>query len=236
MLKKCIAEFLGTALLVLFGCGVAVFTSNIIATSLAFGLVLMALCYSLGGISGGHFNPAVSLSMAIDKRITWKDFGCYVLSQILGALLGSLILGLFLNSFRSLGANQISGFIFSQTQNKNYHAYAIGLLTELILTFLFLFVILVVTKKTDHKVVAGIVIGLTLALVHLLGINITGTSVNPARSLAPAIMQAIAGNNEAIKEVWIFIVGPLLGSALAAFTYESLFDVETEKELAKEEK
>ncbi|MCR5787422.1 MAG: aquaporin [Acholeplasmatales bacterium] len=226
MLKKCLAEFLGTAILVLFGCGVAVFTGNVVATSLAFGLVLIALCYSFANISEGHFNPAVSLAMAIDKRISWKEFGFYCLSQVLGALLGSLLLGLFLNSFRSLGGNQMTGNILAATQNKNYHAYAIGLLAELVLTFVFLFVILVITNKKEHKAISGTIIGLTLALVHLLGIGITGTSVNPARSFAPALLQAIAGDTQALKQIWIFIIGPMLGSALAAFTYESLFDVE----------
>ena len=229
MLKKCLAEFLGTAFLVLIGCGVAVLTSDVTATALAFGLSIVAVGYSFGEISGGHFNPAVSLGMAINGRISWKDFGFYLLSQVLGGLFGSLILGLVLNSFSSLGSNSMSSTILTLTNNTNYHAYAIGLLAELILTYLFVFVILMVTSKKDNKM-SVLVIGLTLTLVHLIGIKITGTSVNPARSLGPAILEAFTGNTSAIKQIWIFLLGPSIGAALAGFSYEALINKETSKE------
>lgn len=229
MFKKCLAEFLGTAFLVLIGCGVAVLTSDVTATALAFGLSIVAVGYSFGEISGGHFNPAVSLGMAINGRISWKDFGFYLLSQVLGGLFGSLILGLVLNSFSSLGSNSMSSTILTLTNNTNYHAYAIGLLAELILTYLFVFVILMVTSKKDNKM-SVLVIGLTLTLVHLIGIKITGTSVNPARSLGPAILEAFTGNTSAIKQIWIFLLGPSIGAALAGFSYEALMNKETSKE------
>lgn len=235
MIKKCLAECLGAALLTLFGCGVAVLTGNLVATSLAFGLVLMVLIYSLGSISGGHFNPAVSLAMAIEKKINWKEFAFYCLSQIFGALIGSVVLGLILNNFKVLGGNEVTAFIVTQTKNNNAHAYSIGLLTELVLTFVFIFAILAITKDNEHKHLAGLLIGLALTLVHLMGITITGTSVNPARSIAPAIIQAISGKTEAIKQIWIFIVGPLCGGALAAFAYEAFYGLAKEEKTNKEE-
>ena len=236
MIKKLLVECLGTALLTLFGCGVAVVTgADSVATSLAFGFVLIVLIYSFGSISGGHFNPAVSLAMAIEKKISWKEFLYYVLSQIVGAFFGSVVLGLLLNSFKHLGANQVQYFVFETTKNNNAHAYTIGLLAELVLTFVFVLSILVITKDDSNKHTAGILIGLSLALVHLLGLAFTGTSVNPARSIAPAVVQAIAGNTEAIKQIWIFILGPICGSALAAFTFEGLFCEKTEnKDSSKE--
>ena len=125
--------------------------------------------------------------------------------------------------------------MFETTKNNNAHAYTIGLLAELVLTFVFVLSILVITKDDSNKHTAGILIGLSLALVHLLGLAFTGTSVNPARSIAPAVVQAIAGNTEAIKQIWIFILGPICGAALAAFTFEGLFCEKTEnKDSSKE--
>ncbi len=225
LLKKCIAEFIGTFVLVAFGCGVAVYTGcnnfgGVAATALAFGLVIVAMAYSIGNVSGCHINPAVSLAMLITKKMTLKEFALYVCAQILGAVLGCLVLGVFFNSFKSLGANQVQVAI---TDNyKTIPSYFVGLIAEIVLTFVFILAILGVTSRKTNAAVTGIVIGLTLTLVHLLGIYLTGTSVNPARSLAPAIFQAFGGSKDAIKQVWIFIVGPFAGAALAGVIYPML--------------
>jgi aquaporin Z len=208
-----IAESIGTFVLVLFGCGVAVVSGgNLVATALAFGLVIVAMAYSIGNVSGCHINPAVSLSMVLMKKMSWKDFGFYVLFQVIGGFLGSLVLLLILGSNNNLGGNTVNPLIIS---GGDFGALLIGLLVEVILTFVFIISILGITDKSENKVIVGLVIGLTLTLVHLLGINLTGTSVNPARSLAPAILQG----GVALKQIWIFIIGPFLGAVIATLTY-----------------
>lgn len=204
-MKKYISEFVGTFVLVLVGCGVAVVTNaNVVATSLAFGLTIVAMAYSIGNVSGCHINPAVSLSMLMTKQMKVKEFAFYVISQILGAIAGAAILGFILGSFDKLGTN---GF----ADGKLVAAF----ITEVILTFIFITAILGVTSKKENERVVGIVIGLALILVHLLGIAITGTSVNPARSIGPALF--VGG--EALKQLWVFIVAPLVGSAIASIFY-----------------
>ncbi|MGD9761508.1 MAG: MIP/aquaporin family protein [Candidatus Izemoplasmatales bacterium] len=211
-----IAESIGTFVLVLFGCGVAVVSGgNLVATALAFGLVIVAMAYSIGNISGCHINPAVSLSMALMKKMPWKDFSLYVLFQVIGGLLGSLVLMLILGGNNNLGANAINPLVITAG---GFGALLIGLVVEIILTFVFILAILGVTDKVDNKIIVGLVIGLTLTLVHLLGINLTGTSVNPARSLAPAILQG----GVSLEQIWIFIIGPFLGAILATYTYKFL--------------
>ncbi len=219
-MKKYISEFIGTAVLVLFGTGVAVVSGgNLVATSLAFGLAIIAEAYVIGNISGCHVNPAVSFAMLISKKMTSKDFICYVIAQVLGALLGTAILYLILTNttigVEALGANGYGSL--SATKITLLGA----LVTECILTFVFIYTILGVTSDESKSSVAGIVIGLTLTFVHLIGINLTGTSVNPARSLAPAIFLG----GKAFTQVWVFIVAPLVGSALAALAYKFLNEV-----------
>lgn len=214
-MKKYIAEFVGTLVLVLVACGVAVVTgANVIATSLAFGLVIVAMAYSIGNVSGCHINPAVSLSMLITKKISVKDFIGYVVAQLLGALAGAALLGVLLQSFESLGANGFGG------DGQLATTMWIALLIEAILTFIFVTAILGVTSKKENSSVSGIVIGLTLVLVHLIGISFTGTSVNPARSFGPALLQG----GQALKDLWVFIVGPLAGSVLASFFYKFVLE------------
>ncbi len=213
-MKKYLCEFLGTCVLVLFGCGVAVLTNaDLVATALAFGLSIVAIAYVIGNVSGCHVNPAVTFAMWIDKRISGKDFWLYIIAQVLGALAGSALLILILNATGyghyqtiGLGAN---GF---DTQVESNITLLGALITEVILTFVFVLAVLGVTKEKKNSAVAPIVIGLTLTLVHILGIKLTGTSVNPARSLAPAIFLG----GEALSQVWVFIVGPLVGAAFAA--------------------
>lgn len=209
-MKKYICEFVGTCMLTLIACGVAVITNgSIVATSLAFGLVIVAMAYSIGNVSGCHINPAVSLGMLISKKMKGKEFICYVIAQILGAIFGSILLGVLVNNFDTLGANTY-GMTGQLATN-----VGIALLVEIILTFVFVLTILGVTSKKENGHATGIIIGLTLMLVHLFGISFTGTSVNPARSLAPAILQG----GKALSQVWVFIVAPLIGGAIAALFY-----------------
>lgn len=223
-MKKYLCEFIGTAVLVLFGCGTAVITGgDIVPTAIAFGLAIVAMAYVIGNISGCHVNPAVSLAMLINKKMSVKDFALYVVSQVLGAFAGAGILYFILNSSKScidLGGIQAVGFGTNGFGDQSSILLSMGaaFVVEMILTFVFVYTILGVTSDEKKSSIAGIVIGLTLTFVHLIGIRLTGTSVNPARSLAPAV---IAGG-EAIKQVWLFIVAPLIGSAIAAFTFKFL--------------
>lgn len=234
--KKYLAEFVGTMVLVVFGCGVAVATgcsdsAAIVATALTFGLVIVAMAYSIGNVSGCHINPAVSLAMLISKKMSLKDFCWYVLSQILGAIAGAAIVGLFFGSFANLGGNAVQPALIA-AYSSNAAQLIVALVVEIVLTFAFVLAILGVTSRTDNKAVTGVVIGLTLTLVHLLGIHLTGTSVNPARSIGPALLQMIGGEFAAIKQIWIFIVGPLVGAALAALLYKFI-DSAKEPKLAE---
>lgn len=214
MLRKFTAEFIGTAVLVIFGCGTAVVTGcpdgdgSYLLTALAFGLVIVAMAYSIGNVSGCHINPAVSLGMLIAKRMQVKEFFLYIAAQFSGGLVGSVLLSLLVGFDSGLGANGLYD-----------DSIVRSLLVEIILTFVFVIAILGVTNYTENGRVAGIVIGLTLTLVHIFGIHFTGTSVNPARSFGPAVIQALNGDMQALSVVWVFIAAPLVGAALAAIVY-----------------
>ncbi len=226
-MKKYIAEAIGTAVLVILGCGTAMLVGcdaasggGYILTALAFGLTIVAMAYSVGNISGCHINPAVSLGVLLSGGMTGKEFVGYVISQCVGALAGSGVLALIF----SLGGvkDMTGGFGSNGLAGVGGSALA-GLVVEIVLTFIFVIAILGVTsKKAKHGSFGGLVIGLTLVVVHILGIGLTGTSVNPARSIGPAIVAAIAGNTAPIAAVWVFIVGPLAGAALAAGVYKAL--------------
>ena len=212
-IKSYIAEFIGTCVLVVFGCGTACAVGcdtlpGYLITALAFGLVIVAMAFSVGNISGCHINPAVSLAMLISKKLSAKDFIGYVIAQCLGALAGAGILCIFFDRADGLGSN---GLLNGTTVLK-------ALIIEAILTFVFIFAILGVTSKVKNGSVAGVVIGLTLTLVHILGIYFTGTSVNPARSIGPALL----AGGDALKVVWIFIVGPFVGAAIAALVWKAI--------------
>ncbi len=220
MIKKAIAECIGTFVLVLFGTGTAVIGGGvegigILGIAMAFGLSIVAMAYSIGTISGCHVNPAVSIAMFINKRMTAKELAYYVIAQILGALLGTVTLVTILKS---------SGMTLSNLgQNSFGNLGASGsFLVEFVLTLVFILVIMAVTGKKGITNLAGIVIGLTLVLVHLLGISLTGTSVNPARSLAPALF----AGGEAISQLWVFIIAPVLGGIAAAMVGKSLLNTE----------
>ena len=206
-MKKYIAEAVGTMLLTLVACGIAVTSGvDLVATSLAFGLVIVAAAYSIGNVSGCHINPAVSIALFVAGKMTLKECLRYIAAQIVGAFVGSLLLGLLLGKFNALGANGLVG------DTSIWAALAV----EVILTFIFTTTILGVTDKKENGHVTGIVIGLTLVLVHLFGLPLTGTSVNPARSLAPAVLQGGA----ALSNVWIFIVAPIVGAIMAGLFYK----------------
>ena len=226
-MRKYICECIGTAVLVLFGCGTAVITGNVLATALAFGLAIVAMAYVIGNISGCHVNPAVSLAMLINGKMNWVDFIFYVIAQILGAFVGAGLLYFILSQSSLVG--EAGGIATVGLGTNGFgEASSLGLgmwgaiVVEIILTFVFIYTILGVTASEERASVSGIVIGLTLAFVHILGISLTGTSVNPARSLAPATLMVIAGKYTAIKQVWVFIVAPLVGSAIAAVVYRFL--------------
>lgn len=228
-MKKYVAECIGTAVLVVLGCGTAMLVgcdaangSGYLLTALAFGLVIVGMAYSIGNISGCHINPAVSLGVLMTGGINVSEFVGYVISQCIGAFAGAGILALIFG----LGGvtDMTGGFGSNGLSGVGGNAFA-GLLVEVVLTFVFVLTILGVTsKKAGHGSFGGLVIGLTLTLVHILGIGLTGTSVNPARSFGPALVAAFSGNTEPLVSLWVFIVGPLVGAALAAAVYKYLED------------
>lgn len=221
-MRKYICEFIGTFILVLLGCGTAAIMggaaslAGILSISFAFGLSIVAIAYSVGRISGGHVNPAVSLAMLINGKMDIKDFCGYVIAQIAGAFAGAGVLNAILSATDlkdpGLGAN---GF-----GDLSAVGLALGaaFVVEVIATCIFVLVILGVTHDEKFKETPGFVIGLVLTLIHIVTIPLTGTSVNPARSLAPAV---IVGG-DALSQVWLFILAPLVGAAIAAFGWKYL--------------
>ena len=225
--KKYIAEFIGTLTLVTLGCGTAMLVgcnaaagSGYLLTALAFGLVIVGMAYCVGNISGCHINPAVSLGVLMSKGMSVKDFIGYVIAQCLGALAGA---GLLAAIFGLGGVTDMTGGFGSNGLAGVGGSAVAGLLVEIVLTFFFVLTILGVTsKKAGHGSFGGLIIGLTLVLVHILGIGLTGTSVNPARSFGPALVALFTGNAAPISALWVFIVGPFVGAALAAVVYNFL--------------
>ena len=232
LIKKACAEFVGTFVLVFVACGVAAATGgNLVATSLAFGLVIVAMAYSVGRVSGCHINPAVSLGCLVTKRMTVKEFLVYVAAQVLGGFVGAVaVFGMFRMAGVDLVGNACNYATGYAENGLTVGGVFSALITEIILTGIFVYTILNVTDKNfAHGSIAGIVIGLALTLVHLIGINITGTSVNPARSIATAFADLIYnGKTAALAQVWMFVVAPLAGAVLAALLYGFL-NVEKQK-------
>lgn len=222
-IKKYIAEVIGTFVLVLLGCGTAMLVGcdsanggGYILTALAFGLVIVGMAYCIGNISGCHINPAVSLGVFLTGGMTLTDFIGYVVSQCAGAIAGAGML----KAIFSLGdvTDKTGGYGANGLANVN-GSYGAGILVEILLTFIFVMTILGVTsKKANHGSFGGLIIGLTLTLVHIFGIGLTGTSVNPARSLGPALL----AGGDALSDLWVFIVGPFVGAVLAAVIYKFL--------------
>ena len=211
-IRKYLAEFIGTFVLVFVACGVAGQTGGSLGvTSVAFGLVIVAMAYSIGNVSGCHINPAVSIAMLCAKKMNLKDFIGYVVAQFLGAIAGAGVLMAVVGDAGKLGTNAL------------YNGNAISsFIIEAVLTCIFVLAILGVTSKKEFGGVAGLVIGGALTLVHLLGINFTGTSVNPARSFGPAFCAMFGGNFKPLACLWAFILGPAIGAAAAAIGYKFL--------------
>jgi len=236
-MKKYLAEMFGTLVLVLMGCGVAVSLpcdlgtpASVIGTALAFGLAVVAMAYTIGGISGCHINPAITLGVFLSGRMNAKDCGMYMIFQVIGAILGAAILYALVQTapgLSGIGANDL------QMTDAGQVTVLGGLLAEIIFTAVFVFVVLGATAKTNGATnnLAGLAIGLSLVLVHLVCIRYTGTSVNPARSIGPALF---AGGT-ALSNLWIFIVGPLVGGALAALVWKIVDPICCNKEEKEEE-
>ncbi len=226
-MKKYFSELIGTCVLVFMGCGTAMLVGcdaasggGYILTALAFGLSVVAMAYCVGNISGGHFNAAVTLAMLMRKKISGKDAVMYWIFQVIGAFIAS---GLLAFIFKAGQVTDMTGGFGSNGLGGVNGSAAAGLVVEIVLTFIFLMTIQGVTsEKFKHGSFGGLIIGLTLTFVHILGIGLTGTSVNPSRSIAPAVVAAIAGNGAPLGSLWVFIVGPLAGAALAALVYPAL--------------
>jgi len=219
MLKKFWAELLGTFILVFIGTGAVVLSGDAVGhlgIALAFGLTIVAAAYSVGNISGAHLNPAVSIAMFINGRLNFAELGTYIFGQVVGAFLGTTMLCGVLSS-ADMATNQLGENLFN-------HVGAIGaFLVEAVLTLIFVLVIITVTsKKFGVPSLAGIIIGLTLTLIHFVGIPLTGMSANPARSLAPAVVVGGA----AIEQLWVFIIAPIVGGILAALIGKFLLETE----------
>ena len=225
--KKYVAEFIGTFTLTLFGCGTAAIAGAAVGTvgiALAFGLSIVCMAFAIGNISGCHINPAVSLGVFLDKRMSSKDLIGYWVAQFLGGIAAAAVLVFIITSCFGcsvadfgLGCN---GYDEASTMGISL---AGAFVVEVILTLVFVMTILGVTADERQSPFAGIVIGLTLTFVHLFGIALTGTSVNPARSFGPALFMALCGGSTvALSQVWVFIVAPLVGAALAACIYRFL--------------
>ncbi len=236
-MKKYIAEFIGTFSLVLFGCGSAVIASSnvvgpqgvsaygigLLGISIAFGFTVVAMAYAIGGISGCHVNPAVTIGVLVAGKIEMKDAIMYIVAQCIGAIFGAAVLYLIVSGRPgftmgewALGSNGWGeGYLGAYTMTSAF-------VIEMVMTFLFLFVILAVTSKFGNGTMAGLAIGVTLMLIHLVAIPVTGTSVNPARSLGPAIF----AGGKALMQLWLFFVAPILGAILAGVAWKFGFDNE----------
>ena len=224
-MKKYFAEVIGTFILVFMGCGSAMLlgcdaTGGHLAVALAFGLAIVAAAYAIGDISGCHVNPAVSLAMLIRGKLSIGEFFGYFGSQLVGAFLGAGLL----KTLTGLGIADLTGALGS-TGVAGAGGIGGAIIVEVVLTFIFVFTILGVTSAKDKGSVVGIVIGLTLTFVHIVGIPLTGTSVNPARSIGPALL----AGGEALGNVWVFIVAPFVGAALAALVFNCLAKPKTDK-------
>lgn len=226
-MKKPIAEFIGTFTLVFFGCGAAVIGGmasgataiDVLGISFAFGLAIVAMAYGIGPVSGCHVNPAVSFGVLLAGRMSVADFIGYVIAQILGGLAGAAVLYLVLSG----KATGWSGGLGQNGWGTGYlggYSLLSALVFETVATFLFLVCILGVTQKGAPVHLAGLAIGLTLTVIHIVGINVTGVSVNPARSIGPAIV-GFGANAHAVSQLWLFIVAPLIGAGIAGLLFKS---------------
>lgn len=223
-MKKYFAELVGTFVLTFLGCGAAVAlgcgtdAASVVGTAVAFGLAVVAMAYTIGGVSGCHINPAITLGCFLSGRIGAKDCGMYMLFQVIGAVLAAAVLSLVVSTAGI--TTETPGITTLTGANGCTYGTTNGLIVEIILTALFVLVVLGATAKTNGATnnFAGLAIGLSLVLIHLVGIHFTGTSVNPARSIGPALFAG--GDN--LAQLWVFIVGPLVGGALAAGIWKAI--------------
>jgi aquaporin Z len=238
-MKKYLAELIGTFALVLFGCGAAVvdgktipaailpdapFGIGILGIALAFGLAVVVMAYAIGPISGCHINPAITIAMLVARKISGKDALGYIVAQFIGAVIGAAALYAFQTgspNFSGIGEYGLGSNGWGPGYLGGYSTTS-AFLTEVVLTFLFLFVIFATTSRWGNSTMAGLAIGLTLVLIHLVAIPITGTSVNPARSFGPAIF----AGGKALGQLWLFIVAPIIGGIIAALVWNGIFDKE----------
>ena len=220
-MKKYFAECFGTFVLTFLGCGAAVSlncgsdTASVVGTAIAFGLAVVAMAYTIGGISGCHINPAITLGVCLSGRMSAKDAVGYMVFQVIGAIIAAAVLYLLVSLDPSLAKGTTTGANACASAN-----VVNGLVAEIVLTYIFVMVVLGATSKTNGATnnFAGLAIGLSLILIHLVGINYTGTSVNPARSIGPALFQG----GVALQQLWVFIVGPFVGGALAALCWKMI--------------
>jgi len=229
MSKRLIAELLGTFWLVFGGCGSAVLAAafpevgiGLLGVSFAFGLTVLTMAYAVGGVSGGHFNPAVSIGLFMAGRFDAKELIPYIVAQVIGAVIGSTVLYLIVSGkadFTSIGGFATNGY---GDASPGKFGLSSALITEVVLTFMFLMIILGATTKRVPPGFAPIAIGLGLTLIHLISIPVTNTSVNPARSTGPALF--VGG--VALQQLWLFWVAPIVGAAIAGLTHKALFEDE----------
>ncbi len=229
-MKKYIAELIGTFSLVFFGCGSAIFAGNLqvgpagiglLGISIAFGFTVVAMAYAIGGISGCHVNPAVTIGVLVAGKMEVKDAIGYIISQCIGAIFGAAVLYLIRSGQPGweMGEWALGSNGWGEGYLGGYNTLS-AFLIETVMTFLFLFVILAVTSKFGNGTMAGLAIGVTLMLIHLVTIPVTGTSVNPARSLGPAIF----AGGKAFAQLWLFFIAPILGAVLAALAWKFGFE------------
>lgn len=219
-MKKYLAELVGTFVLTFLGCGAAVSlncgvdAASVVGTAVAFGLSVVAMAYAIGGISGCHINPAITLGVFLSGRMSGKDAGMYIVFQVVGGILAAAVLAAIVATSPGLAQGTTTGANACAATQTN------GLIVEVVLTTLFVLVVLGATAKTNGATnnFAGLAIGLSLILIHLVGIHYTGTSVNPARSFGPALFEG----GKAMADLWVFIVGPLVGGALASGIWKAI--------------
>ncbi len=230
-MKKYVAEMIGTMVLVLVGCGSAVLAGlnlfglygiGFAGISLAFGLAVMTMVYAIGPISGCHINPAVTFGMWIAKKISGKDALCYVIAQVMGAFIGALILSVIAGTPKGLACNEIDPLKLGVFNFKQ------AAVIELVMTFIFLLVIFGATSSKAHASLSGVAIGFALTMIHLVTIPVTNCSVNPARSLAPAVLNGGAP----LQQIWLFVLAPLVGAGLAAICWK-FFERPEEQQLSE---
>ncbi len=237
LMKRSLAEFVGTFWLVLGGCGAAVFAAGVpdvgigyLGVAFAFGLTVLTMAYAIGHISGCHLNPAVSVGLAMGGRFSFADLPMYVIAQTLGAILAAFLI-LFVASdmgtakegqaLFELGASSLAVNGYGELSPQGYGLTA-GFVTEVVMTGMFIFIILGATHKQAHAVAGGLAIGLALTLIHLISIPVTNTSVNPARSTGPALALAMSGEAKALGQLWLFWVAPIIGALIGAVVYRAI--------------